>query len=73
MNISLLCKWWWLLESGGGLWLDIVKLKYVKQYSICLMPNKFQDSTLWKDLLKIRHIHLKGRRYKIGNVKNISF
>jgi hypothetical protein len=20
MNISLLCKWWWLLETGEGLW-----------------------------------------------------
>jgi hypothetical protein len=61
------------LETGGGLWRDIVKLKYVKQYPICLIPNKFQDSFLWKDLLKIRHIYLKGRRYKIGNVKNIIF
>jgi hypothetical protein len=28
--ISLLCKWWWLLESGEGLWQEIVRLKYVK-------------------------------------------
>jgi hypothetical protein len=61
------------LETGGGLWQDIVKLKYVKQYPICMIPNKFKDSPLWKDLLKIRHIYLKGRRYKIGNGKKISF
>jgi hypothetical protein len=38
MNISLLCKWWWLLESGEGLWQDIVRKKYVKHYPICLDP-----------------------------------
>jgi hypothetical protein len=73
MNINLLCKWWWLLETNGGLWQDINKLKYVKQHPICLIPNKFHDLSLWKDLLKVRHIYLKGRRYKKGNGKNISF
>jgi hypothetical protein len=28
MNISLLCKWWWKLESGEGLWQEIVRKKY---------------------------------------------
>ena len=27
MNISLLCKWWWRLEKGEGLWQEIVKKK----------------------------------------------
>jgi hypothetical protein len=30
--MSLLCKWWWLLETGSGLWKDIANLKYVKQF-----------------------------------------
>jgi hypothetical protein len=29
MNISLLCKWWWRLEKGEGLWHEIVKKKYM--------------------------------------------
>jgi hypothetical protein len=27
-NISLLCKWWWRLENGEGLWQEIVRRKY---------------------------------------------
>jgi hypothetical protein len=30
MNISLLCKWWWMFESKKGMWQEIVKKKYVK-------------------------------------------
>ena len=30
MNISLLCKWWWKLETEEGLWQNIVKAKYIK-------------------------------------------
>jgi hypothetical protein len=40
MNMSLLCKWWWLLETGSGLWKDIVNLKYVKQDPICSIPTE---------------------------------
>jgi hypothetical protein len=25
MNISLLCKWWWMLEKEDGLWHEIVR------------------------------------------------
>jgi hypothetical protein len=25
MNISLLCKWWWKIETGEGLWQEIVR------------------------------------------------
>jgi hypothetical protein len=38
--MSLLCKWWWLLETGSGLWKDIVNLKYVKQDPICSIPTE---------------------------------
>jgi hypothetical protein len=72
MNICLLVKWWWLLESDDGHWQEIVRLKYVKQSPICLVPHRLDDSPLWSDLLKIRHIYLKGRTYKMNNGKNVS-
>ena len=28
INVSLLCKWWWNLESKEGMWQDIVRRKY---------------------------------------------
>jgi hypothetical protein len=73
MNISLLCKWWWELEAGKGLWQEIVRLKYVKLSPICLIPNRVHDSPLWKDLLKAMYIYLKGRGYKVNNEKSVSF
>jgi hypothetical protein len=73
MNISLLCKWWWLLETGEELRQDIVRKKYVKNSPTCLIPFRMTDSPLWKDLMKVRYIYLRGRRYKIGNSKYVSF
>jgi hypothetical protein len=60
-------------ETWERLWQDIVMLKYVKQYPICLIPNRINDSPLLKNLLKVRHIYLKGRKYKIGNGKMLAF
>ena len=31
LNISLLCKWWWKLETGDGLWQEIVKKKICEE------------------------------------------
>jgi hypothetical protein len=73
MNISLLYKWWWYLESSEGIWQDIVRLKYVKQFPIRLIPSRFNDFPLWKDLLKVRQVYLKGRDYIVKNGKSISF
>jgi hypothetical protein len=37
-NISLLCKWWWKLETQHGLWQDIIKAKYLKIRQLPLFP-----------------------------------
>jgi hypothetical protein len=39
MNISLLCKWWWVLKNREGLWQEIVKTKYVRdaRYALSLI------------------------------------
>jgi hypothetical protein len=73
MNIGLLCKWWWLLETGSGLWQDIVKKIYVKNHPSYLIPNRIHDSLIWSDLLKVSHIYLRGRGIKINNGQNVSF
>jgi hypothetical protein len=72
MNIALLCKWWWALETGNGLWQEIVKVKYVKGSPICLIPNRINDSPIWKDLMKVRQIYLRGRGIKINNGEAVS-
>jgi hypothetical protein len=40
---------------------------------IYLIPYRMSDSTLWKDLMKVKHIYLQGREYRVGNRKSTSF
>jgi hypothetical protein len=51
------------------MWQEIVKLKYIKDIPICLIKRKIFESPIWSDLLKIRHIYLRGResiRFTMG-------
>jgi hypothetical protein len=73
MNISLLCKWWWMLENENGLWQEIVKMKYVHDTPICLIKSRLNDSPCWKGLMKIRPIYLPRWSYELNNGKLISF
>jgi hypothetical protein len=50
-----------------------VRLRYVRNSPTCLIPARFTDFPIWCDLLKIRHIHLKGSGIKINNGQNTSF
>lgn len=54
MNISLLCKWWWKLETEEGLWQTIVSYKYLKKSSIHDVKHKINYSACWYDLLKVK-------------------
>jgi hypothetical protein len=63
MNVSLLCKWWWKLEKEEGLWQQIVRFKYMSNKSIHEVSHKLDDSPMWFDLLKIKHIYLRGGGY----------
>jgi hypothetical protein len=61
MNISLLCKWWWKLEKEDGLWQQIIRHKYLQNNSVHDVEHKINDSPMWTDLLKVKHIYLQGR------------
>lgn len=67
MNISLLCKWWWRLDTESGLWQDIIRAKYLRDGLVNTVKPKLNDSPIWKDLLKVRHIYLNGRKMKPGD------
>jgi hypothetical protein len=73
MNISLLCKWWWKFENGDGLWQDIIKFKYLKNASICIVSHMQNDSPIWSDLLKIGDIYLQGSKIEVKNGKKTLF
>jgi hypothetical protein len=69
INIGLLFKWWWALKNEEVLRQDLVKLKYVKKTPICMIPNRIDDSPIWKDLMKVKCIYLKRRDYKVNSGK----
>lgn len=72
-NLSLLCKWWWNLESKEGLWQEIVKKKYKVENGIRKIKFTARDSPCWYDLLKIRDIYLQGRRMQVKNGRQTDF
>jgi hypothetical protein len=39
----------------------VSRVKYVKGSHICLIPNIIHDSPIWKDLMKVRQLYLRGR------------
>jgi hypothetical protein len=67
MNISLLCKWWWRLETKDGLWQKIIRYKYLRNKSVCSVKHKQTNSAIWSDLLKIKDIYLQGKVMKLKN------
>jgi hypothetical protein len=73
INISLLCKWWWKAKNGEGIWHDIIRKKYLKKGSLCFLKKSYKNSLVWNDLLKVKHIYLKGRSVRIGDGKNTRF
>jgi len=73
MNLSLLCKWWWKAEFEEGLWQDIVRKKYLQGSLVGSVNHRLDDSHVWTDLLKVKHIYLEGRVMKTGQGKHTSF
>ena len=73
MNISLLCKWWQKVENVSSIWHDIIQRKYMKSGGISQLKKSNNNSPVWNDLLKVRHIYLRGRIMLVGNRENTSF
>ncbi|CAN6249384.1 unnamed protein product [Urochloa humidicola] len=67
LNISLLSKWWWKIESGEGLWQEIVQKKYIKRHTLHELKARPNNSPVWNDLLKVKELYLRGRIVRIGN------
>jgi hypothetical protein len=72
-NHCLLCKWWWKLEYEQGLWQSLFKAKYGIDKGITRITMKHDNSTVWKDLLKVKHLYLSGRVMVVGNEKSTDF
>lgn len=73
MNISLLVKWLWRLESSESLWQQIVKGKYLKNLPSVLVKKKPNDPWFWKGLMDVKERFLRFSKKIIGNGENTSF
>jgi hypothetical protein len=61
LNLSLLCKWCWKLETEKGIQQDIIGAKYLSGESICFVDQRHHDdSPIWANLLKARK-HISSR------------
>ena len=61
------------MENDDGLWQKLIKGKYLYQEVVGTVTHRLDDSPIWNDLLKVRHIYLKGRKIKVKNGKGTSF
>ena len=59
MNIALLAKWFWKMETEEGMWQDVLKEKYGKNECLALVEKKPGDSQFWTSLLNIKNIFYK--------------
>lgn len=66
MNDSLLCKWWWRLEEGQGLWQEICWKKYLNNSCVAMLQKKPSNSPVWDDLLKVKDTYMRGRQMAVG-------
>jgi hypothetical protein len=61
------------LETEKGLWQDLVKAKYLQNKNVGTVNNRIDDSPVWKDLLKVKHVYLAGRQVNVRNGKSVLF
>jgi hypothetical protein len=72
-NHCLLCKWWWKLETEDGLWQRLAKAKYGINKSLHHIKLRNDDSPVWKDLLKVKHMYLRQRVIVVGDGISMDF
>ncbi|KAL7214682.1 hypothetical protein ACSBR1_026965 [Camellia fascicularis] len=67
-NLALLTKLSWkILCDEGGLWIDVLKAKYLKHNTIHNWPTKRKASHFWRGLLITRNVLSKGVKWTIGD------
>ncbi|KAG8054917.1 hypothetical protein GUJ93_ZPchr0001g29416 [Zizania palustris] len=73
MNVALMGKWLWKLDSEEGLWHELLRSKYIKNRPLTHVKSKCGDSQFWKTLMNIKHLYRQYCFMKIGDGKSTSF
>jgi hypothetical protein len=68
MNIALLLKWIWKLYQGAeGLWVDILKAKYLGDRDVFAHETPWKGSQFWSALQKVKWYFKLGARHHVQN------
>lgn len=69
----MMAKWAWkMLVGQGGLWLDIIRHKYLRHAPVSTASCR-NGSQFWKSIVKIRHLLRVGAVHCVGNGKSTVF
>lgn len=71
MNVSLLCKWWWKIETEEGLWQSIISYKYLRGKTFIQYATSRMILLCGKTYLR-SHVYLQGRHVVVGSGDNTS-
>jgi hypothetical protein len=61
------------LETEDGLWQRLVKAKYGINKSLHHIRLRNDESPVWKDLLKVKHLYLRQRMMVVGDGNSADF
>ena len=73
MNKALMLRWVWrILREEGGLWLHIIKAKYLQGRPL-LACDRQDGSQFWRAIQAIKHEIRMGARFSIGDGEGTLF
>ena len=73
MNVALMLKWVWrILRDEGGLWLQLIKAKYLQGCPLLACERK-EGSQFWRSIQAIKHEIRRGIIWSIGDGTDILF
>ncbi len=73
MNMALLGKWLWRLETEQGIWQDVLRAKYLSQKTLVQRKSKPGDSQFWKGVMGVKDAFYQFCEKKVGDGKNTLF
>jgi hypothetical protein len=72
-NISLMCKWWWKIESTTSHWHDFMSRKYLRGSGVFYSKNRPGDSPLWTYMQKNKRYLSSWQKNASGGWENDKF
>ncbi|XVF16288.1 hypothetical protein REPUB_Repub10bG0018300 [Reevesia pubescens] len=74
VNLSFLAKLGWkILQDNDNLWIEVMKMKYLRKQDFLTVTIKGADSYTWKSIIKGRMILQQGLGMNVYNGKSTKF